>query len=433
MGNLNKIVLEDETLGTQEVLEVEDTKARADIGDVTTLKTSTKESIVNAVNEVFQFASDLKAKIAAAITGKGVETSKDATGDVMAANIAAIKTGVDTFDATASDADVLSGRTYYRDNVKKTGAMIDRTGQTNGWCGYEAVSVQTHGVDTTQAYVLVPNVYGHPGYYDSSSTVTCNIANLNAGNIKAGVMVGRMGGDTTNNIKGTFTSDGNATAGQILAGRVAYVNGAKVTGTMADLTGADQQANGVSVADGSNVKMMIPASGHYVYGKHIYATFAAVASAIGLTAAKLVSGNTVLGIAGTGGGRRYATGICTSSNTSVVNDRYYWHTYWVGSTSSGSSYGPVGIVTHGLPFTPSVIRITTKYSNGKTYKFHIFNGSQTAQIKIDDDYTTGLSYGLSDYATGVRERLTTHITSTTFYFMASYYSALSDLTWEAWE
>jgi len=68
-------------------------KAVVDIGDKNALVTQNKGNLVLAINELFQSSSDKNAKIAAAITEKGVSTSPTATGDQMASNIRAIQTG----------------------------------------------------------------------------------------------------------------------------------------------------------------------------------------------------------------------------------------------------------------------------------------------------------------------------------------------------
>ena len=94
-----------------------------------------------------------------------------------------------------------------------------------------------------------------------------------------------------------------ATAADVLSGKVFGSGGnAKATGTM-------PQRASVSTAskityDGARVTGRFPGGYYPDYdssGAGLYLPNANVASAIGLTAAKLVAGNTVLGIAGTGG------------------------------------------------------------------------------------------------------------------------------------
>jgi hypothetical protein len=64
----------------------------ANTGKLTDLNTTEKSSIIGAINEVFQNASNGKTLIANAITGKGVTTSADATYQTMANNINSIQT-----------------------------------------------------------------------------------------------------------------------------------------------------------------------------------------------------------------------------------------------------------------------------------------------------------------------------------------------------
>ena len=97
----------------------------------------------------------------------------------------------------------------------------------------------------------------------------------------------------------TKANYGNASASQILKDKTALVGGSKVTGTMPNnLSGT---ASSVITYENS-LYYRIPAGyyGGLGWGSEISATYADVASAIGLTAGKLLKGQTVLGITGTG-------------------------------------------------------------------------------------------------------------------------------------
>ncbi len=95
-------------------------------------------------------------------------------------------------------------------------------------------------------------------------------------------------------------SKDTVTAETLLSGYTAH-NAAKtkITGTLADKTGtADYNAE--ASIDGTNkrIKLKVPATGKYGVGNYLYAAYTTITNLIGLTAAKLVKGNTILGITG---------------------------------------------------------------------------------------------------------------------------------------
>ena len=276
-----------------------------------------KSSVTNmktilGIEELKKSVSDGKTAVANAITEKGVNTATDATFATMAENILSITSGgsANTSDATFVATDLLAGKTAYGKDGKVTGAMTNYSGSSVQWCDYNNISIEAFPFDTDHALVTLVNTAGEAGYYDNTSTITSYIANLNPSNIKSGVTIGRK--DASVGIKGTFTSDATAAASEILTGKIAYVKGNKVTGTMANNGAVSQSLN----AGGSYT---IPAGYHNGSGKVTANSLASQTSGTA-TAAQILSGKT----AWVGGSQ--LTGTMTNqgavSQTLAINGSY---------------------------------------------------------------------------------------------------------------
>lgn len=175
--------------------------------------------------------------------------------------------------------DLLSGKTLNNGD----GDSVIGTMPNNGAVG---------GTITQQAGKVII-----PAGYTSGGQVEANIINLTAVNIKQGANIG--------GVAGSFTADANAMAGDIMTMKTAYVNGVKVTGSMAN-RGAITQT--ISTQGG---QYTVPAGYHNGSGQ-VTASFA------NLVSANVKSGVNIGGVIGSFSGQT-ATGAvyCTRDDYST--------------------------------------------------------------------------------------------------------------------
>lgn len=131
----------------------------------------------------------------------------------------------DVSDTTAVAADALSGKTFYKaDGTKVTGNIASKSSS-----------------DLTASVLTVT---APAGYYASSASKTLSDAALISGNIKNGATIFGIPG--AQNVVDTTIASGGASAGNIVNGFKAYVNGELVEGN----------ASMVSVTQDSTTKVL---------------------------------------------------------------------------------------------------------------------------------------------------------------------------------
>lgn len=228
--------------------------------------------------------------------------------------------GVDTSDATAAADDVQNGKTFYAGGVKKTGSLnvtaglidsavtvVDEPGNNQIYAQNAGISQKAIYNKNTKTKLLIP-------YEKTISAIGLTADKIVSGNTILGV--------NGTAVTGVDVSDTTATPFDVLAGKYFYLaNGTKEEGM---INAHDSWINPAgSVADVPNRKLLkansIPEGGRVMLDTGAVYTlnvpYSAVANAIGLTGDKIVSGNTILGVAGTA-----QTGVDTSDATATAAD-----------------------------------------------------------------------------------------------------------------
>ena len=211
------------------------------------------------------------------------------------------------------------------------------------------------------------------GFFKNGAVVTCykngttinfnggglpasELAKLTPGNIKTGISITANG----KTVAGTFTSDGTAESGHLLKGKIAYVKGQKITGTMAN-NAYRKEAEEISLAEPRLYYHFKP--GYYADGGNsevkLFAQYSNVASAIGLTPEKIKKGERILGVTG------------SLAAPSVITGQQIYNDY--GLIISGGELGIISIVSDN-----TIVKNLTTDQNFSSINFRLVIPSSNA-------------------------------------------------------
>ena len=170
--------------------------------------------------------------------------------------------------------------------------------------------------------------------------------NLLAENIKSGV--------TISGVTGTFTNDGTAKASDILTGKISYVNGTKVTGTMKNLSGGwsvqnlmptyDTSLSSIKLQHSNSVQGYFPANTSISY-------YSSISNFGDATAADVASGKTFTSSAGlkvTGTGKLFELNYMGDTESLDERDTSYVNLDFTNNTITIKPYNitaPISRVT----------------------------------------------------------------------------------------
>lgn len=326
---------------------------------------------LNDFQEQLDILSATKTSIKEAIIGKGQEVSSEDSFSSYADKIDDIVTLEEgTADADARAKDIALNKTAYVSGNKVTGTLRDLRASGSSIAESELDIPYKQGTsgDSVLFHLSLHKDLGY-GVPDVDTIINENtrIQYTLAGSEIAN-LVGLTGADirkgaTRFGVAGTFTDDADATAQDIAYNKTAYVNGTKVTGSI-ETIGPNEEISGM-LMDATTVQKTT------IYDEHdnpypgIQYTFLAsgntltrdgadvstnakysdIVSALsgtadGISADKILSGKTILGVSGTATSDATATAdnIVADKTAYVNGNKVVGNMHYAGGTVSGQTY-----------------------------------------------------------------------------------------------
>ena len=273
------------------------------------------------------------------------------------------KSGIDTDTATALPSDIAEGVTAVVNNTLITGTVKTIEGNTDTRLNMSGV-ISTSG--DSKLLTGQTTLDGDTLFRDGAKfSVQYNMNNyaFQLGVSPEKVVLGHniLGVEGTG--LGLDTSDATARATDLALGETAYVNNQKITGTLQEVaTGSHRLTSETIIGiDGTDLIFTADNTIDRIVRKDVDLTIgasqSAVAAAIGLTAPKIIQGQTILGIEGTAD---VTLELDTFDATAVAADLREGKTAYVaGEKITGTSKEVATLETR--------VKTTTEDGNGKIY------------------------------------------------------------------
>lgn len=204
-------------------------------------------------------------------------------------------------------------------------------------------------------------------------------AALNCGQSKVIPAGYTTGGTVTANSLASQTP-GTAAAADILAGDTAWVNGNKVVGAMPEKAGTAWQTPRAVAYTGSELTMHTN-NGHYADTNYLYSNNAQLASLLGITADKMISGRSIAGVWGNqqklGYINLYDVGQSTGYQGFTTNEN--GHVSLVAFEMSNIGFTPLLFVCHCRSYWSQMTYVQNNLTsvsivNGDRYSICTFDG-----------------------------------------------------------
>ena len=263
--------------------------------DVTFTNDLTASQVINSTTKTIE-ASINYSDIATAIDLKAgdIVTGKTVLGIAGAGGAAG---GIDTTDANATADNIESGKTAYVNGAKITGTLSLLSGKVASDTTTATINTAKDGLTIelgkTTKSILAANsaLKSDISFTDINTALTAGGIGVNATDIAQG--------KTILGVAGTFTSDANAIAGNLVKDKTAYVNGVKVTGTMEEVTGTTGKLINKTTTETDKLVFTPQNNGYIETSSELHILNTDLVTTLGLTANKIAKGTTILGIEGT--------------------------------------------------------------------------------------------------------------------------------------